>query len=87
MFCCGFGFTWPRAEGHGGAGADRTHPAPARTNAAFEEYRVETLRRLEQEQRDFHGFLDRLRVAKDKAEFDQFMAERRVRPDARPLQA
>ena len=87
MFCCGFGFTWPRAESHGGAGADRARSATARTNAAFEEYRVETLRRLEQEQRDFHDFLDRLRVAKDKAEFDQFMAERRARPDAHPLHA
>ena len=49
-------------------------------NRAFDEYRAETLRRLEDEQRDFHDFLDRLRHAKDKAEFDQFMAERRNRP-------
>jgi hypothetical protein len=34
------------------------------------------LRRLEDEQRDFFEFLNRLRQAKDKAEFDQFMAER-----------
>ena len=46
-------------------------------NRAFDEYRVETLRRLEEEQREFMAFLDRLRHAKDKAEFDQFMAERR----------
>src|ERR1041385_1423708 len=45
-------------------------------NAAFDEYRSETLRRLEDEQRDFLEFLNRLRQAKDKAEFDQFMAER-----------
>ena len=50
-------------------------------NRAFDEYRTETLRRLEDEQREFHDFLDRLRMAKDKAEFDQFMAERRNRPD------
>jgi Protein of unknown function (DUF2852) len=49
-------------------------------NRAFDEYRAETLRRLEEEQRDFRDFLDRLRHAKDKAEFDQFMAERRNRP-------
>jgi len=49
-------------------------------NRAFDEYRAETLRRLEDEQRDFRDFLDRLRQAKDKAEFDQFMAERRNRP-------
>ncbi len=46
-------------------------------NLAFDEYRAETLRRLEQEQRDFRDFLDRLRFAKDKAEFDEFLAARR----------
>ena len=45
-------------------------------NWAFDEYRAETLRRLEQEQREFKEFLERLRHAKDKAEFDQFMADR-----------
>src|SRR6516164_11061624 len=44
-------------------------------NRAFDDYRDETLRRLEEEQREFKAFLDRLRHAKDKAEFDQFMAE------------
>ena len=46
-------------------------------NRAFDEYRDETLRRLEEEQREFKAFLDRLRHAKDKVEFDQFMAEHR----------
>jgi hypothetical protein len=50
-------------------------------NAAFDDYREETLRRLEEEQREFREFLDRLRKAKDKQEFDQFMAERRARPE------
>jgi hypothetical protein len=45
-------------------------------NRAFDEYRAETLRRLEEEQHEFKEFLNRLRHAKDKAEFDQFMAER-----------
>jgi Protein of unknown function (DUF2852) len=49
-------------------------------NRAFDEYRAETLRRLEEEQREFRDFLDRLRHAKDKSEFDQFMTERRNRP-------
>jgi hypothetical protein len=53
-------------------------------NRAFDEYRAETLRRLEDEQKEFHDFLDRLRMAKDKQEFDQFMAERRNRPDPGP---
>jgi hypothetical protein len=51
-------------------------------NRAFDEYRAETLRRLEEEQREFKEFLDRLRHAKDKAEFDEFMAERRRRPES-----
>jgi hypothetical protein len=51
-------------------------------NNAFDEYRRETLRRLEEEQKEFRDYLDRLRAAKDKAEFDQFMAERRQRPEA-----
>ncbi|HEU0223647.1 MAG TPA: DUF2852 domain-containing protein [Paracoccaceae bacterium] len=46
-------------------------------NTAFDEYKMETLRRLEEEQSAFQSFLDRLRRAKDKAEFDQFMDERR----------
>lgn len=56
--------------------------APSTGNRAFDEYRAETLRRLEEEQGEFAGFLDRLRFAKDKAEFDQFMAERRNAPPA-----
>ncbi len=36
-------------------------------------------RRLEEEQREFSEFLERLRFAKDRTEFDQFMAERRNR--------
>ena len=57
-------------------------PSPRQSgNRAFDEYRQETLRRLEEEQREFQEFLTRLRMAKDKAEFDQFMAERRTRSD------
>ena len=55
---------------------------PSSGNQAFDEYRAETLRRLEEEQGEFAGFLDRLRFAKDKAEFDQFMAERRNPPSS-----
>ncbi len=51
-------------------------------NQAFEEYRAETLRRLEEEQRDFHDFFDHLRAAKDKQEFDEFLAQRRAKPDS-----
>ena len=58
--------------------------APSSGNRAFDEYRAETLRRLEEEQKEFGAFLDRLRFAKDKAEFDQFMAELRNRPPTPP---
>ena len=55
-------------------------PAGPSGNHAFDEYRTATLRRLEEEQQEFGSFLERLRFAKDKAEFDQFMSERRDRP-------
>jgi hypothetical protein len=69
---------WHEAEGNArrwcGPGHGRTSG-----NWAFDEYRAETIRRLEEEQQEFRDFLGRLRRAKDKAEFDQFMAERRRR--------
>ena len=45
-------------------------------NTAFDSYRNETLRRLEDEQGAFESFLQRLRDARDKQEFDRFMEER-----------
>jgi Protein of unknown function (DUF2852) len=68
-----------RAMRRGGYGQ-----APSTGNAAFDEYRNETLTRLEDEQKEFTGFLDRLRRAKDKAEFDEFMAGRRNAPPGEP---
>jgi len=53
------------------------------SSPAFDEYRAEMLRRLEQEEREFHEFLERARIAKDRAEFGQFMAERRVRSQSK----
>jgi hypothetical protein len=73
---------WMRARMSG----DNTTPwggwggAPSSGNHAFDAYRNETLKRLEDEQREFKDFLERLRFAKDKTEFDTFMAERRNRP-------
>jgi hypothetical protein len=52
------------------------HAPSGQSSAAFEEYRQQTLRRLEQEQAEFKSFLEQLRLAKDKSEFDQFMTER-----------
>ncbi|HEX4411110.1 MAG TPA: DUF2852 domain-containing protein [Xanthobacteraceae bacterium] len=55
-------------------------------NHAFDDYRKQTLSRLEDEQREFREFLERLRFAKDRQEFDQFMAERRNQPNDPPAQ-
>ncbi|MGL4325335.1 MAG: DUF2852 domain-containing protein [Beijerinckiaceae bacterium] len=46
-------------------------------NAAFDEYRDSTLKRLEDEAAEFQDFLKRLRAARDKEEFDAYMAKRR----------
>ncbi len=47
-------------------------------NSAFDAYRDETLKRLEDEHTEFLSFLRKLREAKDKAEFDDFMNSRRA---------
>jgi len=73
-----------REGGFGGFGGGGWHRAPSSGNRAFDEYRQETLRRLEDEQREFQDFLGRLRMARDKAEFDQFMADRRAQPPQAP---
>ncbi|MDT1061525.1 DUF2852 domain-containing protein [Paracoccus sp. CPCC 101403] len=59
--------------------ASRGYSAPT-GNAAFDAYRDETLKRLEDEHREFLDFLQKLREAKDKAEFDQFMQGRKDEP-------
>lgn len=59
----------------------RTHNRNAFTptgNSAFDAYRDQTLKRLEEEHAEFLAFLQRLREAKDKAEFDQFIDQRRA---------
>ena len=75
---------------HGGMDEMRSNAGtwwrPSRSgNQAFDDYRAETLHRLEEEQREFKEFLRRLRMAKDKQEFDQFMEERRGRSSAEVL--
>ena len=53
-------------------------------NRAFDEYRADALRRLEEEAHEFRAFLERLRMAKDRAEFDEYMKERRSRQAGEP---
>jgi len=67
------------ASGRGTMGLRRSRTFERQS--AFDEYRAEALRRLEEEQREFMAFLDRLRLARDKVEFDQFMAEHGRRPN------
>ena len=45
-------------------------------NRAFDDYKAQALRRLEDEQEAFEAFLQRLRTSKDKTEFDSFMDDR-----------
>ena len=53
-------------------------------NASFDTYRSDMIERLEAEQVHFENFLGRLRDAKDKSEFDDFMDERARRARALP---
>jgi len=65
------GGPWSRHGRHGSA--DPFRPSG---NAAFDAYKADTIRRLQEEQEAFEAFLQRLRDAKDKSEFDSFMADR-----------
>ena len=69
------------SAGSGGcsSGAARRACGPAAT-APSTNTASEALRRLEEEANEFRAFLERLRMAKDRAEFDEFMRERRNRP-------
>jgi Protein of unknown function (DUF2852) len=62
-------------------------------NLAFDEWREAELARLEEErqklvaaEREFGEFMENLRRAKDREEFDRFMAARRNRPSEAPEQ-
>ena len=81
MSCCGFGFgRWNERTDRSSTPVEWPRQQATSGNRAFDEYRAETLKRLEDEQRGFREFVDRLRHAKDKAEFDQFMAQHKQRP-------
>ena len=67
-----------RERHHGFHDAMRSAYRPS-GNTAFDAYKADTLRRLEDEQEAFQSFLERLRAAKDKTEFDAFMDERAAR--------
>ncbi|MEL7343618.1 MAG: DUF2852 domain-containing protein [Pseudomonadota bacterium] len=70
---------WSKRMFNGNCATKRTrhtHNFKSSGNVAFDSYKADTLKRLQDEQDAFETFLDRLRAAKDKAEFDQFMEDR-----------
>jgi len=70
---------WSKRMFNGSCGNSRhmtRHKFRTTGNSAFDAYKADTLRRLEDEHDAFEAFLQRLRDAKDKSEFDQFMDER-----------
>ncbi|AVO45563.1 DUF2852 domain-containing protein [Phreatobacter cathodiphilus] len=77
----------PRGRGRGRDGMHAL-AGPADTgNVAFEDYKRQELERLEAERRrlfeaqdEFAAYLERLKRSRDRAEFDQFMAERAATP-------
>lgn len=71
--------TWKKEHGFGCSSSSfRRHGSTG--NSAFDAYRDETLKRMEEERKAFGEFMEKLRRAKDQQEFDQFMAERRAAP-------
>lgn len=76
----GCSFMRNNTKQHGFAG----HHHGSSGNAAFDDYRADQLRRLEEERARldaeidaFHEYMANLRKAKDREEFDRFMSEHR----------
>lgn len=78
MFSCNRSASRSFGPRHTSFHAMRTAARPS-GNTAFDAYKAETLQRLEDEQQQFESFLERLRAAKDKSEFDAFMEDRAKR--------
>lgn len=63
------------------ARGEQKAPVQHSGNRAFDEYRDETLSRLDEERHQFGAFLERLRKSKDREAFDSYMAQRRRRSE------
>jgi hypothetical protein len=77
-----------RSAFHGGWGG---YGGRGTGNLAFDEWRAAEIARLEEERRkleeahkEFAAFVENIRRAKDREEFDRFMNERRNRPSGGP---
>ncbi|WIJ25217.1 DUF2852 domain-containing protein [Devosia sp. RR2S18] len=78
------GMSWCTSGKHRRNGFGQSYGFTSSGNAAFDEYRSEQLRRLEEERARldaeidaFHEYMANLNKAKDREEFDRFMNERR----------
>jgi hypothetical protein len=82
--------TWPYGSHHWGAASRGWRSGPTHSgstgNYAFDEWRSAELERLEEEyrklvaaEREFAEFMENLRRARDREEFDRFMNDRRSR--------
>ena len=78
---------WCQDRGNRHASYGAWSRGPSTGNAAFDEYRAEQLRRLDEERRkldeerrEFEAFVHNLRRARDQEEFDRFMRDRQNRP-------
>ncbi|HLW91138.1 MAG TPA: DUF2852 domain-containing protein [Roseiarcus sp.] len=80
-------------EARGAFGSNWAGPRSWRStgNLAFDEWRAaeiarleEERRRLEEAHREFAAFVENIRRAKDREEFERFMSERRNRPQGGP---
>jgi hypothetical protein len=82
VFLVVYGFRPILGQRHAGPKPDQITPDTAHEpanhtgNGSFDAYRADVLNRLEDEQTRFVTFLDRLRDAKDKSQFDIFMDDR-----------
>ncbi len=72
-----FYMIWSNRMSRSFFGCSRSRKSHRNTgNTAFDAYKDDTIKRLEDEQTAFQSFLHRLREAKDKTEFDAFMDDR-----------
>ncbi len=81
-------YTWPYGSQHWGSAPRNRYGARAGMgstgNLAFDDWRASELERLEEEyrklvaaEREFADYMDNLRRARDREEFERFMNERR----------
>lgn len=86
--------SWPSFSGWGCRGSRNSGRRRGAGNSAFDEWRDAELARLEEERRkleaaekEFADYMQNLRRARDREEFDRFMRDRQARnagPDAQP---